>query len=193
MEPRIQYTKTTDGVSIAYWTMGEGQAFVEMPALPFSHLQLELQVPLWRAWDERLAERRAHVRYDPRGTGMSDRNVADISFEGLLLDLEAVVDRLGLETFALFGHHLTGAVAIAYAARHPDRVSHLILWCSYARGASIMATPQVKAIGALMEQDWETYIETMTHTVVGWSEDGARAPPRGDARLLPCRWWPRQR
>ena len=176
MEPRIQYTKTTDGVSIAYWTMGEGQAFVEMPALPFSHLQLELQVPLWRAWDERLAERRAHVRYDPRGTGMSDRNVADISFEGLLLDLEAVVDRLGLETFALFGHHLTGAVAIAYAARHPDRVSHLILWCSYARGASIMATPQVKAIGALMEQDWETYIETMTHTVVGWSEDGARAP-----------------
>ena len=170
MDPRIQYAKTADGVSIAYWTLGEGQALVEMPALPFSHLQLELQVPLWRAWDERLAERRAHVRYDPRGTGMSDRNVVDFSFEGLLLDLEAVVDRLGLEKFALFGHHYTGAVAVAYAARHPDRVSHLILWCSYARGASFMATPQVKALRALMDQDWETYIETMAHTAVGWSE-----------------------
>ena len=169
MEPRIQYAKTKDGVNIAYWTMGSGLPLVEMPSTPWSHVQLELQVPLWRAWDERLAENRMHVRYDHRGTGMSDRNVAEVSLETLVLDLEAIVDRLALEKFVLFGHHITSAAAITYAVRYPERVSQLILWCCYPR-TGVGRGAQTKALSALLKEDWETYTETLAHTVFGWSE-----------------------
>ena len=102
MEPRIQYAKTTDGVSIAFWTLGEGTPYVWMPMPPFSHIQLEWQNPRSRAQYERVAEKRKLVRYDGRGTGLSDREVTDFSLDAQMLDLEAVVDRLGLERFALF-------------------------------------------------------------------------------------------
>ena len=169
MEPRSQYAKTEDGVSIAFWTMGSGLSLVEMPSPPWSHVQLELQVPLWRAWDERLAENRTHVRYDHRGTGLSSRNVTDISLETLMLDLEAVVDRLALEKFVLFGHHITGAAAIAYAVKHPERVSQLILWCSYPKSGTDPGA-RTRALSALLREDWETYTETLAHTVFGWSQ-----------------------
>jgi pimeloyl-ACP methyl ester carboxylesterase len=100
MEPRIQYAKTADGVSIAFWTLGEGMPYL-MPNVPFSHIQLEWQMPGWRRWYERLAEKRMLVRYDERGTGLSERNVADYSVDAQMLDLEAVVDRLGVQRFAL--------------------------------------------------------------------------------------------
>ena len=90
MEPRIQYAKTADGVNIAFWTLGEGVPVVQMSSLPFSHIQLEWQDPGWRRWYERLAEKRKLVRYDGRGTGLSDRNVADYSFDAHMLDLQAV-------------------------------------------------------------------------------------------------------
>ena len=134
MEPRIQYAKTGDGVSIAFWTLGEGMPFVHMPVV-FSHIQLEWQMPEYRRWYERLAERRKLVRYDGRGWGLSERDVTDYSLDVLMLDLEAVVDRLNLERFALLGVLQMGPVAIAYAARNPERVSHLILWCSWARAS----------------------------------------------------------
>jgi len=73
MEPRVQYTRTKDGVSIAYWSLGEGQPLVIMPAMPMSHIECEWQIPEWRAFYERLAERRRLIRYDGRGTGMSGR------------------------------------------------------------------------------------------------------------------------
>ncbi len=77
MEPRIQYAQTKDEVSIAYWTLGEGQPLVHMPNIPFSHIQLEWQRPEVRRWYERLAENRKVVRYDGRGTGLSERNVTE--------------------------------------------------------------------------------------------------------------------
>jgi len=97
MEPRIQYAKTADGVSIAFWTLGEGTSAVWMSNLPLSHIQLEWQNPDQRRWYERLAEKRKLVRYDGRGTGLSDREVTDFSLDAQMLDLEAVVDRLGLD------------------------------------------------------------------------------------------------
>ena len=169
MEPRIQYAQTEDGVSIAFWTMGSGLPFVEMPSPPWSHVQLELQVPLWRAWDERLSENRTHVRYDHRGTGLSARTVTNVSLQTLVFDLEAVVNRLALEKFVLFGHHNTGAAAIAYAAKYPERVSQLILWCSYPR-TGVDSRAQTRALRALLREDWETYTETLAHTVFGWSQ-----------------------
>ena len=135
MEPRIQYAKTSDGVSIAFWTLGEGMPIVVMPVLPFSHCQGEWQLPEWRSWYERLAEKKMVVRYDCRGFGSSQRDMSDFSLEAHMRDLDAVVDRLGLERFALWSGAIAGPMAIAYTAQHPERVSHLLLWCTWA-GAS---------------------------------------------------------
>jgi len=170
-EPRIQYAKTSDGVSIAYSTLGQGLPFVYMPAM-FSHVQLEWQYPDVPRWYERLARGRMLVRYDGRGGGLSERNVTDYSLDARILDLEAVVGRLGLERFALWGTHDSGPVAIAYAARQPERVSHLVLWCTYAKTSD---PPWAKALDELITKDWVMATETIAHGVVGWSaEEEAR-------------------
>jgi class 3 adenylate cyclase len=174
MEPRIQYAKTEDGVNIAYWTLGEGVSLVALWLSPFSHVQLEWHVPEFRGWYERLAEGHRLVRYDPRGTGLSDRGVADLSFDAHLLDLQAVVESVGLERFALFAAGPGGPVAIAYAARYPERISHLVLWCSYARGSDMWGSSRGKAMRTLFESDWELFTETFARVFGGWSE-GERA------------------
>ena len=165
MEPRIQYAKTADGVNIAFWTLGEGTPVVQMPNLPWSHIQLEWQDPGHRRWYERMAERRKLVRYDGRGCGLSDRNVADYSVDAHMLDLQAVVERLGVQTFVLAGPIGAGPVAIAYAARHPEAVSQLLLWCTWAR------TPtELQTLRALREAgEWELYTEAAAHAMFGWS------------------------
>jgi class 3 adenylate cyclase/pimeloyl-ACP methyl ester carboxylesterase len=169
MEPRIQYTQTTDGVSIAFWALGEGTALVEMPTIPVSHIQMEWQFPQWRRWYESLARAGMVVRYDCRGAGLSDRDVSDFSLEAQVRDLEAVVDRLGLDRIVLAGSIHSGPVAIAYAARHPERVSHLILWHSWARTRD-GASPQLRALAQLRDTDWHVYSEAVAHTLLGWSQ-----------------------
>src|SRR3990172_1394795 len=170
MEPRIQYAKTSDGVSIAFWTLGEGMGFVHMPWIHFSHIQLEWQSDDWRSVCESLARKRMLVRYDGRGTGLSDSEVIDHSLEAHLLDLEAVVDKLGMKQFALFASMFAGPPALAYAARHPEQVSHLILWVTSARASDWLRSPRVKALDALAGEDWETYTEALAHMAYGWSE-----------------------
>ena len=169
MEPPIQYAQTADGVSIAFCTLGEGAPFVYAP-LFFSHIQLEWQFTEYRRWYQRLAARRMLIRYDGRGTGLSDRNIADYSLDANVLDLEAVVDRLGLERFALFGFYHTGLAAIVYATRHPERVTHLILWHAFARASDYVGSPQVEATHALLDKDWELFTETIAHDRLGWSQ-----------------------
>jgi class 3 adenylate cyclase len=180
MEPRIQYAKTADGVSIAFWTLGEGTPVVHLPLL-ISHIQMEWQIAECRCWYERLAEKSKLVRFDVRGEGSSERNVTDFSLDAVLLDVEAVVDRLGLEKFALLGPLHSGPIAIAYAARHPERVSHLILWCAYARASDWVRSPQVQSVRALMGKDWAFYTEAMAHFLLGWS---AGEPARRYAALI---------
>ena len=170
MEPQIRYAQTKDGMSIAYWTLGEGVPFVHMPPDPFSHLQLEWQMVDVRGWYQRLAEKRRLVRYDGRGSGLSERRVPDYSLDAMVLDLEAVVDRLGLERFALWGFLDSGPAAIAYAARYPERVSHLILWCSIVRGADYSSLPAGQAEAAVRDTDRTIWSETAAHLLVGWSK-----------------------
>jgi len=164
MEPRIQYTHTADGVSIAFWTLGEGTPLVHMPNLPWSHIQLEWQVPGQRRWYERLAENRKLVRYDGRGTGLSDRNVADYSVDARMLDLQAVVERLGVQRFVLLGPTTAAPVAIAYAARHPEAVSHLVLWCTWGREGA-----RAQVLRLREGVDWELYTEAVAHATFGWA------------------------
>ena len=178
MEPRIQYAKTKDGVNIAFHALGKGMPFVQTHP-PGSSLQLYREIPEVRTWHERLAEKRMLIQYDNRGTGLSQRDVTDFSLEAFGLDIEAVADRLGLERFALWGSQNMGPVAIAYAARHPERVSHLILWCSYARASDLLKSPQMQALARLTD-NWELFTDTSAHYNWGWS--GGEA-----ARLLAAR------
>jgi pimeloyl-ACP methyl ester carboxylesterase len=172
-EPRIQYARTSDGVSIAYWALGEGPPLVLMPFLIASNTQLEWRNPEARQLFDRMAERRQVIRYDSRGTGLSDRNVSDYSVNALMLDLEAVVDRLSLKTFALFGPTRASQIAIMYAARHPERLTYLLLWNALARSGDLTQTPQMRAIMRQLAQlDWEVFTETYAHVVLGWSEGG---------------------
>jgi class 3 adenylate cyclase/pimeloyl-ACP methyl ester carboxylesterase len=173
MEPRIQYAKTSDGINIAYYTTDRGlPPLVYLPFTPFSHLQLEWQIPQCRRWYELLAARRPLVRFDGRGTGLSDRDVEDFSLEAQLKDLDAVVDRLQLERFALFSAVDAGMAAMAYAARNPERVSHLVLWCTWARRADVSGSPRTQALRALLDQDWEVYTETAARALLGWKAEG---------------------
>jgi class 3 adenylate cyclase len=165
MEPRIQYAKTADGVSIAFWTLGEGLPVVEMPSPPWSHIQLEWQDPGQRRGYERLAEKRKLVRYDARGSGLSDRNVADYSVDAHMLDLQAVVERLGMQGFVLVGPTNAAPIAIAYAARHREAVSHLLLWCPWGREGARARALRAPRQGV----DWELYTEAVAHATYGWS------------------------
>ncbi len=175
MEPRIQYATTTDGVSIAFWSMGEGVPIVNPPpAAPWSHVEREWQIPEWRHWYEHLIEHARIVRYDGRGSGLSERGATETTIDAAVLDLEAVVDHLGLERFALFGVFSAGLPAIAYAAKHPDRVSHLILWCSFASPSDGKRSPQLgEALANLINLDYGLFTETLAHSVFGWEQGEA--------------------
>ncbi len=171
MEPRIQYTETTDGISIAFWTLGDGMPLVQMPAFLLTHIHLEWQVPEFRRWYEGLVGTMQLVRYDARGAGLSQRSVTDFSLDAHMLDLDAVAGHLALKRFALFASGELGMTAIAYAARNPERVSHLILWCTWARRSDVSRTPQTAAIRALLDKDWDIYTETTARVLLGWSAD----------------------
>jgi len=167
MEPRIQYATSSDGVHIAFCAQGEGRALVDVATGPWG-MATESRNPGSRRWIERLARRRMVVLYDNRGVGLSG-GVADWSFETQMLDIDAVVDHLGLSGFDLIAPPLGGPVAIAYAAGHPERVSHLLLWSTWARTADALGSPQAQALLALLDKDWEVLTETMAHVVFGWS------------------------
>ncbi len=173
MEPRIQYAQAADGAGIAFWALGEGLPLVSLPTSPFTHLQLEWQRPDMRRWLERLADKRKIVRYDFRGSGLSERDVTDYSLDAHVKDLEAVIDRLALEQCALLGFYLSGPIAIAYAARHPERVSHLILWGSFARGSDLPGSAELQAARTFIGLNWETYTETVSGILLGWSQPEA--------------------
>lgn len=166
--PPIQYAITKDEVSIAFWSMGTGHPLVYMQGLPFSHLALEWEIPEWRSRMEQLGQNRMLIRFDNRGFGLSQRGILDFSVDALLLDLEAVVDRLGLQRFALFGMYTSGPLAISYAAHHPDQVSHLILLSTWARASDVV--PRAAPLVGLIEKDWTLFTEASSHSVFGWSK-----------------------
>jgi pimeloyl-ACP methyl ester carboxylesterase len=169
VKPEIRYTRTHDGISIAYWTVGEGPPLVHLGWGELSHCQLEWEIPLTRSWYERLARRRMLVRYDHRGSGLSDRNVRSFRLEEFAADLAAVVDALGLRRFSLLCPYSGGLTAIAYTAANPERVSNLVFWCGYARPDDYQHTPGARAEKALSGKDWHIYSETVSRLVVGWS------------------------
>ncbi len=181
MEPRIQYAKTSDGVSVAYAVMGEGRPIVyaggafgdvhlySSPGLVGGILGQWIEPLIGRGW--RL------IRYDGRGMGASERANTDYSLDARLRDLEAVIARTAVDRFALNGALDAGPTAIAYAARHADRVSHLVLSATYGRGADyfqvIPALRAARAADAMAEEQWEYYTLALANAVLGFSDSEA--------------------
>src|SRR4051794_30745356 len=135
-EQRIRYASTAAGAKIAYATSGRGYPLVRAGHW-MTHLQWDWQMPVWGPWIEAMAAHRQLIRYDQRGCGLSPVTADAVSLESMLEDLEAVVDDARLEKFALLGPSQGGAVSIAYAARHPERVTHLVLCDAFCRGALV--------------------------------------------------------
>jgi DNA-binding SARP family transcriptional activator len=121
----VQFCKTSDGVRIAYASVGQGPPVVWLSHW-LSHLAFNWESPILRHWTEEFAKDHTFVHYDQRGHGLSDWNIPTFSVDAFVRDLEAVVGALGLDRFALIGSSRGGPTAIAYAARHPERVSHLV-------------------------------------------------------------------
>jgi pimeloyl-ACP methyl ester carboxylesterase/DNA-binding CsgD family transcriptional regulator len=134
MKQEIRFCATSDSVRIAYAAIGQGPPLVKV-ANWLSHLEFDWQSPVWQHWLEGLAQHHTLIRYDERGCGLSDWHVDNFSFDSWVRDLEAVVDAIDLDRFPLLGMSQGGPIAISYAARHPEKVSRLILYGSYARGA----------------------------------------------------------
>jgi pimeloyl-ACP methyl ester carboxylesterase/DNA-binding CsgD family transcriptional regulator len=134
MAQSIRYLKTRDGVRLAWATLGQGPTLVKA-ANWLSHLTYDLESPVWRHWIEFLSQHYRLIRYDERGSGMSDWEVADLSPARWEEDLEAVVEASEPgEQFVLLGMSQGAAAAIAYAVRHPERISRLVLYGGYAKG-----------------------------------------------------------
>jgi pimeloyl-ACP methyl ester carboxylesterase/DNA-binding CsgD family transcriptional regulator len=169
MDPRVAYARTTDDVSIAYTSVGRGPTLVIMPGVPFSDFAAEWRIPVLRRAFEGLAAHIQVVHYDGRGTGHSQRHVDDLSLEARLRDLDAVVGALQLTRFALLGFYNSCTHAIAFAARHPDKVTRIAFFGGSARGWSPMSAPGTQALLSLIERDWDTFVESIAHAWLGWS------------------------
>jgi pimeloyl-ACP methyl ester carboxylesterase len=153
--PPVRYTKTADGVSVAWQSVGDGSALVSLPTIPFSHLEIEWSFPEYRDWYGALGKGRRLVRYDNRGSGLSNQATNDFSLDGHLADLDGVLTAAGLGECTLFAGFAAGPVALSYAAHHPEKVTSVILWCTWARGTD-MRIPRVSAVQDMLPQDWES-------------------------------------
>lgn len=190
----ISFCRTSDSVNIAVATVGNGPILVKT-ANWLNHLEHDWQSPIWSPMLRRLAARFRLVRYDGRGNGLSDREMADVSLAGFERDLEAVVDCLGLQRFALLGLSQGGAAAATFAARHPERVSRLILYGAYAQGRNRRGSSEdsttAQTMLAMMQQGWghedsafmrafsSLYLTDATREHVKWFADMQRLSASG--------------
>jgi pimeloyl-ACP methyl ester carboxylesterase/DNA-binding winged helix-turn-helix (wHTH) protein len=148
----IRYAVSPDNVCVAYAVAGDGPPLVKA-ANWLTHLALEWDSPIWGHWLHALAECHRLIRYDERGCGLSDWEVCDFSFDAWVDDLELVIDAAGIDRFPLLGVSQGGAVAIAYAVRHPERVSHLVLSGAYCRGRLVRAETPAEKDQAVLDRD----------------------------------------
>jgi class 3 adenylate cyclase/pimeloyl-ACP methyl ester carboxylesterase len=162
-EQEIHFCTTRDGVQLAYARTGGGPPLVKTGNW-MTHLEFDFESPIWRHLYRELSRDSTLIRYDARGNGLSDRDVEDVSFETFVGDLEAVVDAAGLERFALLGISQGCAVSIAYAVRHPERVTHLILCGGYAVGWA-------KRVQSAAEKEQGTAMLTLVR--LGWGQENA--------------------
>jgi pimeloyl-ACP methyl ester carboxylesterase/DNA-binding CsgD family transcriptional regulator len=172
---RIRYVRTPDGVQLAWAEAGAGPTLIKA-ANWMTHLEYEWESPVWRHWIRFFSEHFHYIRHDERGCGMTDWNVGDLSFARWVEDLEAVVAAVNpQEPFALLGISQGAATCIAYAVRHPERVSRLVLYGGYARGTYSRGDPD-------KERLYRALIEL---TRLGWGKDNPAFRQVFTSRFIP--------
>ncbi|TYT27248.1 alpha/beta fold hydrolase [Luteimonas viscosa] len=204
-QQRIRYLRTGDGIGLAWAEAGQGLPLVKA-ANWLTHLQYDWESPVWRHWMRFLAGHYRYIRHDERGCGMSDREVGDLSSARWLDDLEQVVEAAAIERpFALLGISQGAATAVAYAVRHPERVSHLILYGGYVVGSyrreDAEAARLYRAVVELLRSGWDhgnpafrqlftsRFIPTGDPQQVGWLNELCLKTTRGEigATLMEAR------
>jgi pimeloyl-ACP methyl ester carboxylesterase/DNA-binding CsgD family transcriptional regulator len=201
VKQEVCFCTSPDGLRLAYAVHGIGPPLVRV-ATWLTHLGLDWESPVWRHWLDRLGEGHTVVRYDERGCGLSDARVGEPSLEAWVGDLEAVVEAAGVARFALLGISQGAAIAVAYAARHPERVSHLVLYGGYARGRKLRGElAEEQALIAAIRAGWTEpnpafrrmfsmlFLPHGTVEQMSWHEDLLRATTSGAnaARLFDAR------
>jgi pimeloyl-ACP methyl ester carboxylesterase len=159
---RVRFCTSRDGTKIAFATTGRGPPLVRAGHW-LTHLEHDWQSPIWRPMLDELGRHFSVTRYDQRGNGLSDWEVEDFTLEKFVDDLEAVVDVAGLERFALYGTSQGAPISIAYAVRHPERVSRLVLHGGYVRGRLIRGSKPEREQG-------EALLTLIRH---GWGQPGS--------------------
>lgn len=172
---RIRYLRTGDGVQLAWAEAGTGPMLIKA-ANWMTHLDYEWESPVWRHWIRFFTDHFRFVRHDERGCGMTDWNVGDLSFERWVEDLEAVVEAAApQEPFALLGISQGAATCVAYAVRHPERVSQLLLYGGYARGTFRRGDPEKERL----------YRALIEMTRLGWGKDNPAFRQVFTSRFIP--------
>lgn len=142
---QVRFCTSRDGTRIAYAISGTGPPLV-WAANWLNHLKLDWNSPVWHPWLSLLTRHHTLIHYNMRGCGLSDREQVEFSFEKFVEDLEAVIDAANLDKFVLFGRATGSAIGMTYAVRHPERVSHLVLYASFVRNRLAGSpTPQEEA------------------------------------------------
>ena len=173
---RIRYLRTTDGVQMAWAETGTGPVIVVKAANWLTHLEYEWESPVWQHWIRFFSEHFRYVRYDERGCGMTDRNITGLSFERWVADLEEVIGAACIDgPVALLGISQGAAVCVAYAVRHPERVSRLLLYGGYARGV-------YRRGDAGAEREYQAIIELVRR---GWGRDNPAFRQIFTSRFVP--------
>lgn len=203
MRPEVSFAASSGGTRIAWSRHGHGPPLVRVGTW-LTHLEHDWSSPVWSHWLTDLGERFTFIRYDDRGSGLSDRAPADISLGAWLADLEAVVDAARLDSFALLGMSQGGAVAVAYARAHPERVTNLVLWGAYGRGALVRdpTTDELEETDLrwrMIKVGWgradpvfrrvftSSYIPGATETQMRWFDELQRQSMTPDAALASSR------
>ncbi|MDT5106548.1 MAG: hypothetical protein QOI25_4061, partial [Mycobacterium sp.] len=171
----IAFCRAADGVRLAYAVAGDGPPLVRA-ANWMTHLGYDIESPVWRHWVRDLSAGHTFIRYDERGCGLSDWEAGEFTFDDWVTDLESVVEALGLEQFPLLGVSQGGAVAVAYAARHPERVTKLVLCSAYARGREVRAHNDEERRAAALDLELAR---------VGWGRDDPAFRQVFAAQFLP--------
>ena len=187
---RIRYLRTTDGVQLAWAEAGTGPVMIKA-ANWLTHLEFEWESPVWRHWLRFYCDNFRYIRYDERGCGMTDRNVGNLSLERWVEDMEDIVSAAAIqEPFALLGISQGAAICVAYAVKHPERVSKLVLYGGYARGPFRRGNPDgasfYKAMIDMVRLEWGSdnptfrqiftsrFIPEATDEQIGWYNDLCR-------------------
>ena len=181
MEPDVAIATAADGVHIAWTSSGAGPTLIHLPGVPFSNVEGEWRIPVLRQVFAALGRDVRLIQYDGRGTGRSQRDVTDLSLDAYVGDLDAVVAGAAVDRVVLLGFYHSVTHAIAWAARHPERVRGLILFGGALRGWDPMRGSGTQALLSLIERDWDTFVESAAHAWLGW--------PAGEEGRLAADWF----